>query len=64
MAYARVSTSGQQDNLRDQIKFIQTYANAKEIILDQAQPDWGKPDFKSKKAPRQRKIAFGQSAGC
>ncbi len=36
VAYARVSTSNQKDDLKNQIEFIQTYANAKGIILDEA----------------------------
>lgn len=41
MAYARVSTSGQKDDLKNQIEFIQNYANAKGIILDELITDIG-----------------------
>lgn len=41
VAYARVSTSGQKDDLKNQIEFIQTYANAKGIILDEVITDIG-----------------------
>lgn len=41
VAYARVSTSGQKDDLKNQIEFIQNYANAKGIILDELITDIG-----------------------
>ncbi|AYM01959.1 IS607 family transposase [Levilactobacillus yiduensis] len=41
VAYARVSTSGQKDDLKNQIAFIQTFANAKGIILDELITDIG-----------------------
>jgi putative resolvase len=34
VAYARVSTSSQKDDLKDQLDFIHQYANAKGIIVD------------------------------
>ena len=41
VAYARVSTYGQKDDLKDQIGFIRQYANSKGIILDEAITDIG-----------------------
>lgn len=41
VAYARVSTYVQKDDLKDQIGFIRQYANSKGIILDEAITDIG-----------------------
>lgn len=41
VAYARVSTYGQKDDLRDQVAFIRQYANGKGIILDETITDIG-----------------------
>lgn len=41
VAYARVSTYGQKDDLKDQVSFISQYANAKGIILDEVITDVG-----------------------
>lgn len=41
VAYARVSTYGQKDDLKDQVSFIRQYANAKGIILDEVITDIG-----------------------
>lgn len=41
VAYARVSTYGQKDDLKNQIAFIQQYVNAKGIILDESITDIG-----------------------
>ena len=41
VAYARVSTHGQKDDLKNQIAFIQQYVNAKGIILDESITDIG-----------------------
>lgn len=41
VAYARVSTSGQKDDLKNQINFIRQYANAKGVILDETITDIG-----------------------
>lgn len=41
VAYARVSTYGQKDDLKDQINFIRQYANSKGIILDETITDVG-----------------------
>lgn len=41
VAYARVSTNGQKDDLKNQINFIRKYANAKGIILDEILTDIG-----------------------
>ncbi|URW91888.1 IS607 family transposase [Lacticaseibacillus paracasei] len=50
VAYARVSTSGQKDDLKNQLEFIQTYANAKGIILDETITDIGSGlNYKRKK---------------
>ena len=48
--YARVSSSGQKDNLKNQIKFLREYANAKGIIVDEVVTDIGSGlNFKRKK---------------
>lgn len=39
VAYARVSTYDQKDDLKDQVSFIRQYANAKGIILDEVITD-------------------------
>ncbi|WP_156398713.1 MerR family transcriptional regulator, partial [Ligilactobacillus hayakitensis] len=39
VAYARVSTNGQKDDLKNQIDFIRQYVNAKGVILDEAISD-------------------------
>ena len=50
VAYARVSTYGQKDDLKDQIGFIRQYANSKGIILDEAITDIGSGlDYNRKK---------------
>lgn len=41
VAYARVSTYGQKDDLKDQVAFIRQYANSKGIILDETITDIG-----------------------
>lgn len=41
VAYARVSTYGQKDDLKDQINFTRQYANSKWVILDEAITDIG-----------------------
>ena len=41
IAYARVSTYGQKDDLKDQVVFIRQYANGKGIILDEVITDIG-----------------------
>ena len=41
VAYTRVSTYGQKDDLKDQVSFIRRYANAKGIILDEVITDVG-----------------------
>ncbi|WP_025023042.1 IS607 family transposase, partial [Ligilactobacillus hayakitensis] len=41
VAYARVSTNGQKDDLKNQIDFIRQYVNAKGVILDEAISDIG-----------------------
>lgn len=41
VAYARVSTSGQKDDLADQIAFIRQFANTKGVIIDEAITDIG-----------------------
>lgn len=41
VAYARVSTYNQKDDLKDQVSFIRQYANAKGIILDEVITDIG-----------------------
>lgn len=41
IAYARVSTYGQKDDLNNQIEFIRQYANAEGIIIDEAITDIG-----------------------
>ena len=35
VAYARVSTYGQKDDLKDQLSYIRQYANAQGIVLDE-----------------------------
>ena len=48
--YARVSSSGQKDDLKNQITFLRNYANAKRIIVDEVLTDIGSGlDFKRKK---------------
>ena len=39
--YTRVSTSNQKDDLKNQVKFLKQYANAKGIIADEAIKDYG-----------------------
>ena len=39
--YTRVSTSNQKDDLRNQVKFLRQYANAKGIIVDEVIEDLG-----------------------
>jgi predicted site-specific integrase-resolvase len=41
IAYARVSNSGQKDDLKNQIDFLRNYANGKGIILDDVIADIG-----------------------
>lgn len=41
VAYARVSTYGQKDDLKNQLAFIRQYANAKGIIIDEDVTDIG-----------------------
>ena len=41
MAYARVSTNGQKDDLKNQIDFIRQFANAKGVILNETITDIG-----------------------
>ena len=41
VAYARVSSRNQKDDLKNQIDFIRTFANAKGIILDECIKDIG-----------------------
>ncbi|MHC3377941.1 IS607 family transposase [Ligilactobacillus equi] len=41
VAYTRVSTSGQKDDLKNQIDFIRQYANSKGVILDETITDIG-----------------------
>lgn len=48
--YARVSTHNQKDDLNDQVKFLQDYANAKGVIVDQIITDIGSGlNYKRKK---------------
>ena len=48
--YARVSSSGQKDDLKNQISFLREYANAKGIIVDEVLTDIGSGlNFKRKK---------------
>ena len=48
--YARVSTHNQKDDLSDQVKFLQDYANAKGVIVDQIITDIGSGlNYKRKK---------------
>ena len=50
VAYARVSTNGQKDDLKNQIDFIRKYVNAKGIILDEIVTDIGSGlNYKRKK---------------
>lgn len=50
VAYARVSTRNQKDDLKNQIQFIQSYANGKGIILDESIEDLGSGlNYKRKK---------------
>lgn len=50
VAYARVSTYNQKDDLQDQLTFIRQYANAKGIILNQEVTDIGSGlNYKRKK---------------
>ena len=50
VAYARVSTYGQKDDLKDQIAFIRQFANAKGVILDEVITDIGSGlNYKRKK---------------
>ena len=39
--YARVSTRGQKDDLKNQVSFLRTFCNAKGIIVDQCIEDYG-----------------------
>jgi len=39
--YARVSTSNQKDDLKNQVDFLRQYANAKGIIIDEVIEDYG-----------------------
>lgn len=39
--YARVSSSGQKDDLKNQVEFLKQYANAKGIIIDEIFEDIG-----------------------
>lgn len=41
VAYARVSTNGQKDDLKNQIGFIRQYVNAKGVVLDETMTDVG-----------------------
>ncbi len=48
--YARVSSSKQKDDLKNQVTFLREYANAKGIIVDEVLTDIGSGlDFKRKK---------------
>lgn len=50
VAYARVSTYNQKDDLQDQLAFIRQYANANGVILDQEITDIGSGlNYKRKK---------------
>ncbi|MFV0636843.1 IS607 family transposase [Mitsuokella sp. WILCCON 0060] len=50
VAYARVSTRSQKDDLKNQIHFIQAYANGKGVILDEIIEDFGSGlNYKRKK---------------
>lgn len=50
VAYTRVSTYNQKDDLQDQLAFIRQYANAKGVILDQEITDIGSGlNYKRKK---------------
>lgn len=52
VAYARVSTYGQKDDLKNQIAFIRQYANAKGIILDETFTDIGSGLNYNRKKPK------------
>jgi len=41
LIYARVSSSGQKDDLKNQIKFLREYVNANGIIVDEIVTDIG-----------------------
>ena len=41
VAYARVSTNSQRDDLKNQIDFIRQYVNAKGVVLDETMTDVG-----------------------
>lgn len=41
VAYARVSSNQQKDNLKNQMSFIRTYTNAKGLVLDEELSDIG-----------------------
>lgn len=48
--YARVSSSGQKDDLKNQVTFLREYANARGIIIDEVLTDIGSGlNFKRKK---------------
>ena len=48
--YARVSSSGQKDDLKNQVTFLREYANAKGIIVDEVLTDIGSGlNFKRRK---------------
>ena len=48
--YARVSSAGQKDDLKNQVSFLREYANAKGIIVDEVLTDIGSGlNFKRKK---------------
>ena len=48
--YARVSSSNQKDDLKNQVTFLREYANAKGIIVDEILTDIGSGlNFKRKK---------------
>ena len=50
VAYARVSTNGQKDDLKNQIDFIRQFANAKGVILNETITDIGSGlDYNRKK---------------
>lgn len=50
IAYARVSSIGQKDDLQNQVDFLRTYANANGIILDDVVTDIGSGlNYKRKK---------------
>ena len=39
--YARVSTRGQKDDLKNQVSFLRTFCNARGVIVDQCIEDYG-----------------------